>query len=170
MRNGGERYGSQGVSEGLPAGHTQRIVDAAALSPDPGRAVQGAVPAEAAGKAGIGDGRVCPGVHGDAGMDAGIPSGHMEPPAGGDPGYRPGHAGACRRMDVRHEPEQHQHGYRDLVRRSRGLRGEAPRRRPPGIEKVHRNSVGITVDFFWYGHGDSNPNASLHENLKVMSP
>ena len=80
-------------------------------------------------------------------VDAGFPSGHMEHSAGGDPGYRPGHAGACRYMDVCYEPEQHEYGYRDLVRSGCDLWEEAQHKRLPGIEKVHRNSVRITVDF-----------------------
>ena len=46
-------------------------------------------------------------------------SGHMEYFASGDSGYRTGNADARSHMDVRYEPEQHQHLYRNLVH-SRG--------------------------------------------------
>ena len=54
-------------------------------------------------------------------MDARVSSGHMEYSAGCYSGHHAGHAGACRHMDVRDEPEQYQQCYRDLVYRGRGL-------------------------------------------------
>ena len=54
-------------------------------------------------------------------VDAGFSPGHMEHPAGRRPGYCPSDAGACRYMDVRNEPEQHQYRHRDLVHCGGGL-------------------------------------------------
>ena len=53
-------------------------------------------------------------------------------------------------MDVRDEPEQHQQRHRGLVHSGCGLWKRAHQNRHSGIEKVHRDSVRITVGF-WYG-------------------
>lgn len=73
-------------------------------------------------------------------MDARFSSGHLEYSACPHSGYCADGANAGVDMDVRHEPEQHQHIYRDLVPRRRNLRQAPP---PPSQPPPSMNNVRL---------------------------